>query len=137
MVATVAMFSTVWAQSRRSSSQSASPSFPGLSTWNSGGSSSRDIPKSNLGAEGEGPRLWHEPAALPAHSLVRSVPAGLSPHLMASHKTNLPPQDRQQHPWPGSSAGWWSAPQRPQKAILSPSDELLGSGTGTARFVLN
>lgn len=88
MVATVAMFSTVWAQSRRSSSQSASPSFPGLSTWNSGGSSSRDIPKSNLGAEGEGPRLWHEPAALPAHSLVRSVPAGLSPHLMASHKTS-------------------------------------------------
>lgn len=24
-----------------------------------------------------------------------------------------------QHPWPESSAGWWSAPQRPQKATLS------------------
>lgn len=96
----MAMFSTVWAQSRRSSSQSASPSLPGLSTWNSGGSSSRDIPKSNLGAEGEGPRPCHEPAVLPAlpalPPLVYSVPTGFSPHLTASHKTNLPHQERQQ-----------------------------------------
>lgn len=52
VVDTVAMFSRVWAQSRRSSSQSARPSFPGLSSRNSGGSSSRDNPNSNLEAEG-------------------------------------------------------------------------------------
>lgn len=62
VVDTVAMFSTVWAHSRWSSSQSASPSFPGPSSRNSGGTSSRDSPKSNLGVEGMVPAQHHEPA---------------------------------------------------------------------------
>lgn len=52
VVDTVATFSTVRAHSRRSSSQAASPAFPGFSSRNSPGSGAREIPKSSLEAEG-------------------------------------------------------------------------------------
>lgn len=116
VVDTVAIFSTVWAQSRRSSSQSASPSFPGLSSRNSGGSSSRDNPKSNLGVDGEGPSPRHKPAvpralpALPLPCLIQSCQGSTMPNGLldaGQDKPSLLPQEMGDVPAPLAREQCW------------------------------